>query len=333
MEKVRWGVLGVARIAWEKVIPAMQQGQRTRVVAIASRDANKARAAAQVLGLPKAYGSYAELLGDAEIEAVYIPLPNHLHVPWSLAALEAGKHVLCEKPIACSAADAYQLVTAARRYPRLKLMEAFMYRFHPQWQAVRQLIQQGAIGPLRTIDVFFSYFNRDPDNIRNRTDVGGGALMDVGCYPVCLARWLYGGEPRRVTAVFDYDPDFRTDRMMHGCLEFPQGLATFTAATQLPYFHRVNVVGLTGRIELEAPFNPAPNQSARLWLHTPQGTRELTAAPCDQYTLQGDAFSQAIQEQTAVPVPIDDAWGTMRVIEALVRSGRTGSWERMKDEG
>src|ERR1700732_4675515 len=193
-EKVRWGILGAAKIGTQKVIPAMQRGAHAEVAGIASRDLDKARKAAADLKIPKAYGSYEELLADPEIDAIYNPLPNHLHVPWSIRAAEAGKHVLCEKPIALSVEEARELIRA-RDAHRVKIGEAFMARTHPQWLRVKELTDSGAVGELRTISGFFSYFNRDPQNIRNRPEMGGGAVMDIGCYPITLSRMIVGREP------------------------------------------------------------------------------------------------------------------------------------------
>src|SRR5262245_39611191 len=254
MPKVRWGVLSTANIGTQKVLPAMQRGQYCEIAAIASRDLAKAQAAAARLGIPKAYGSYEELLADPEIDAVYNPMPNHLHVPWSIKALEAGKHVLCEKPIALSSAQAQELVDAAKQYPALKVMEAFMYRHHPQWQRTKAIVSVGGIGSLRTIHSFFSYYNDDPTNIRNQSDIGGGGLMDIGCYNISLSRFIFGGEPQRVCGIVEYDPQLKTDRLASGMLDFGTGTATFTCSTQLANYQRVHIFGDKGRIEIEIPF-------------------------------------------------------------------------------
>lgn len=332
MHKVRWGVLGVAKIATQKVIPAMQRSSLCQVVGIASRDDRRARQAAQRLGLEKSYGSYEQLLADPQIEAVYNPLPNHLHVPWTIQALQAGKHVLCEKPIGLSAAEAESLRQAAAAHPRLKVMEAFMYRFHVQWQTARRLVREGQIGTLRTIHSFFSYFNEDAQNIRNIADYGGGAMMDIGCYPISLSRFLFEAEPRRVVALVEQDPRFNTDRLASAILDFGNGSSTFTCGTQLTAYQRVNLVGTGGRIELEIPFNAPPDKPCRLWHVTHDGTitgnvRELVLEVCDQYTVQGDLFSRAIRDDGPVPTPLEDAVGNMRAIEAVLRSGRSGQWE------
>jgi predicted dehydrogenase len=326
MPKVRWGVLSTANIGTQKVLPAMQRGQYCDLTAIASRDLTKARAEAARLGIPKAYGSYEELLADPEIDAVYNPMPNHLHVPWSIKALEAGKHVLCEKPIARSSAEAQQLVDAARQRPRLKVMEAFMYRHHPQWRRAKQLVDEGAIGQLRTIHSFFSYFNADPGNIRNMADIGGGGLMDIGCYNISLSRFIFGAEPRRVLGIVEYDPQFATDRLASGILDFGSGTATFTCSTQLTSYQRANIYGTEGRVEIEIPFNAPPDRSCRMWHQRGNTTEEIVFDICDQYTIQGDLFSQAVLNDTPVPTPIEDAVANMKVIEALVASGKRGTW-------
>jgi predicted dehydrogenase len=327
MSTVRWGVLSTANIGTEKVLPAMQRGSYCEVTAIASRDLATAQAAAARLHIPKAYGSYDELLGDPEIDAIYNPLPNHLHVPWSIKALQAGKHVLCEKPIALSAAEAETLAAEARRHPRLKVMEAFMYRHHPQWRYARQAVLAGEIGELRTIQSLFSYYLDDPTNIRNKADVGGGGLMDIGCYNISLSRFIFAAEPRRVMGIIERDPDFGTDRLTSGMLEFGRGTATFTCSTQLAPYQRVHICGTAGRIEIEIPFNAPPDRPCRLWHQRGGSIEEIVFDVCDQYTLQGDLFAQAILNDTAVPTPLEDAVANMRVIDAVVRSATSGMWE------
>ncbi|OQY18138.1 MAG: NAD-binding protein [Anaerolineaceae bacterium 4572_32.1] len=324
MKRVHWGVLSTARIGVEKVIPAMQRGEYCDVAAIASRNPEKARAVAEQLGIPKAYGSYEELLADSDVDAVYIPLPNYLHVPWCIKALEAGKHVLCEKPISLTVAEAEELLDVARKRPRLKVMEAFMYRHHPQWQRARQLVVEGKIGALKVIQSFFSYYNVDPGNIRNMADIGGGGLMDIGCYCISLARFLFGTEPQRVWGVMEYDPEFKTDRLTSGILDFGEGISTFTCATQLAPYQRVNILGTEGRVEIEIPFNAPSDQPCRIW-HQRQGEiEEIVLDVCNQYTIQGDLFSLAVLNDTEVPTPLEDAVANMRVIEAVVQSAEKG---------
>lgn len=328
---VRWGVLGAANIALKKVIPAMQRGRMSRVVAIASRDLAKARAAADALDIPRAYGSYEELLADAEIEAVYNPLPNHLHVPWSIRAAEAGKHVLCEKPIALSAAEARTLL-AARDRTGVQIGEAFMVRTHPQWIKVRELIDAGRIGELRLIVGHFSYYRRDFDDIRSRLEFGGGALMDIGCYPITLARWLFNAEPIEVVAQIEPDPDMHVDRLASGLLRFAAGQASFTCSGQLVPYQRMQIFGTRARIEVEIPFNAPPDAACRIYLDgggdlTGRGRETIELPIVDQYTRQADRFSEAIRGAGEVPVRLEDAIGNMAVIDALFRSAETRRWE------
>lgn len=325
VKKIRWGVLGVAKIATTKVIPAMQRGILSEVTAIASRNAAKAVHAAESLGIAKPYGAYEELLADPDIDAVYIPLPNHLHVPWSIKAAEAGKHVLCEKPIALTADQAQQLISARDR-TGVKMGEAFMVHLHPQWQRALEIINSGEIGELRAMNFVFSYHNRDAQNIRNKPETGGGAVMDIGCYPVHLSRWMFGGEPTRVSALADKDPEFGTDYLASAILEYPQGHTLFTCSTQMSPYQRALIFGTRGHIEVEIPVNTPPDKPTKILVHTSEPGTEAFPA-CDQYTLQGDAFSQAILSNTEVPVSLEDAVRNMGVIDALFRSARTSSWQ------
>jgi predicted dehydrogenase len=331
IQKVRWGVLSTALIAVKKVIPGMQQGEWSQIAAIASRDREKADRAAAELGIPKAYGSYEELLADPEIEAIYNPLPNHLHVPWSIRAAEAGKHVLCEKPVSLNAAEARQLLDAQAR-TGVKIGEAFMVRTHPQWLRARELVREGRIGDLRSVLGFFSYFNRDPANIRNVAAWGGGGLMDIGCYPINTSRFVFGQEPRRVVALVERDPEMHIDRLASAILDFPSGQSVFTCSTQLVPWQRMQFLGTAGRIEIEIPFNAPPDRPCRIFIDPGNdffgsGTEIETLPVCDQYTIQGDAFSRAVRGQANVPVTIDDAVRNMAVIDALFRSAESGKWE------
>jgi predicted dehydrogenase len=331
MPKVRWGVLGAARIALKKVIPAMQRGQSSEVLAIASRDPAKAAAAARELGIPRSYGSYDELIADPEIEAVYNPLPNDLHVEWTLRAAAAGKHVLCEKPIALDAAGARRIADAQAR-TGVQIGEAFMVRTHPQWLRTRELIRAGRIGELRTVLGFFSYFNRDPTNIRNIPATGGGALLDIGCYPIHTSRFIFGQEPRRVMALIERDPEMRIDRLSSALLDYPAGYCVFTCGTQLVPYQRMQFFGSTGRLEIEIPFNAPPDQPCRIFLDDGSdlfgASVQTESFPVvDQYTIQGDVFSRAIRGEGEVPVPPADAVRNMAVIDALFRSAESGQWE------
>lgn len=329
MRKVRWGILSTAKIAREKVIPAMQRSEFCDVVAIASRNKEGAQTVAHSLNIPTFYGSYEDLLKDTEIEAVYIPLPNHLHIEWAIKAIERDKHVLCEKPIGLSSAQAMTLLEAAQQKPHLKVMEAFMYRFHPQWQQAKKLMNEGRIGELKTIQSFFSYYNVDPNNIRNQGAAGGGGMMDIGCYCVSLSRFLFDNEPQRVFGIVEYDPQSQVDRLASGILDFSTGTATFTCSTQLAPYQRVHILGTEARIELEIPFNAPPDKSTRISLHTKSGTEEFVFDVIDQYMVQGDLFSKAILNNTAVPTPLDDAVHNMIAIEAIFQSSKEGGWKKL----
>jgi predicted dehydrogenase len=330
-KKIRWGILGVAAIAVKKVIPAMQKGKWSEITAIASRDLRKAKHAARSLGIATAYGSYAELLADPEIDAIYNPLPNQLHVPWTIQAAEAGKHVLCEKPLSMNLAEARQLL-AVQKKTGVKIGEAFMVRTHPQWLRTRKLIAGGRIGELHAIQGFFSYFNTDPANIRNQVECGGGALMDIGCYLIHGSRFLFGEEPSRVMGLIERDPKMKTDRLTSMILDFPSGQAIGTCSTQLGAYQRMQFFGTKGRVDIEIPFNAPNDRQTRIFVDGGRGLLgggvSTESFPiCDQYTIQGDAFSRAIREDTDVPVTVSNAIGNMAVIEALFRSAETGRWE------
>jgi len=323
-------VLSTAKIGTVKVIPGMQKGALCDLRAIASRSLASAREAADKLGIPKAYGSYEELLADPEIEAVYNPLPNHLHVPLTLQAARAGKHVLCEKPIAITADEAAQLREVAGK---VHIMEAFMVRFHLQWLRAREIVRSGELGTLRSIQALFSYFNADPANIRNQADIGGGALYDIGCYAIVAGRWFFEGEPSRGIALIDRDPTFRTDRLTSALVEFSDGRRLdFTVSTQIAPHQRIQLCGTKGRIELVIPVN-AP-QGAKTRIHIDDcsslegtGIQTETLPESDQYELQGTAFSRAVRGEVALPFGVDDAIANMRVIDALFRSEKSGRWE------
>jgi len=327
--KIRWGVLSTASIGVRKVLPGMQQGKYSEVVAIASRDLGKAREAAAKLGIPTAYGSYEELLEDASIDAIYNPLPNQLHVPWTIKAAEAGKHVLCEKPLSLTVAEAESLLKIRER-TSVKIGEAFMIRSHPQWLRVKALIDEGRIGQLRCVMGCFSYHNVDPKNIRNNTESGGGALYDIGCYCIQAARYAFGAEPKRVVGCIDRDPGMQIDRLTSGILEFAGGQSIFTCSTQFVPYQRVQFFGTTGRIEIEIPFNAPKDRPTRIFIDGGElfGAEHMTEEfpICDQYTLQGDDFSKAILDDTEVPVPLEEAIRNMKVIEAIFQSAKSGGW-------
>ena len=325
--KVRWGILSTAKIGVQKVIPAMQKGSNVIVNAIASRNISKANSIADHLNIEKRYGSYEDLLADPDIDAIYIPLPNHLHVPWTIKALEAGKHVLCEKPVGMNAEEAKLLFDTAKSFPQLKVMEAFMYRFHPQWIKTRELVKNGEIGEVKTVHSFFSYHNIDPENIRNKADIGGGALMDIGCYCVSFPRFIFNEEPQRIISDIDFDPLMKTDRLTSAMLHFSAGkTSNFTCSTQLMPYQRANILGNKGQIEIEIPVNAPPDEETKITLRTKEKTEVFTFGPVDQYTLQAEAFSKAILENTEIPTPLSDAVNNMKVIDAIVASNKAGVW-------
>lgn len=330
---VRWGVLGASNFALAVSLHGMKRGPLTKLAALASRDLAKARAAARALAIPRAYGSYEELLADPDIEAVYNPLPNHMHVEWTARAARAGKHVLCEKPIALSASDAEALIAVQRETGRL-VGEAFMIRYHPQWRQAREWVRSGRIGELSSVQIAFSYFNRDATNIRNRKDAGGGALYDIGCYAVNASRYLFGREPVRATALIERDAEFGTDRLSSGLVDYGGAHLTFTCSTQAVAYQRVNAFGTRGRIEIEIPFNAPDDRPCRIFLDDGSSlngsSAEVTTFPvADQYHLQSEAFSRAIRTGSAIENGVDVAVANMRVIDALFRSAEHGGWEKV----
>jgi predicted dehydrogenase len=331
-KKVRWGILSTAKIAVEKVIPAMQKSEWSEITAIASRDRNKADAAARKLGIARAYGSYQELLADPDVEAIYNPLPNHLHLEWSVKAAEAGKHVLCEKPLTLNVAEARAML-AVRDRTGVKMGEAFMVRTHPQWLRARQMVREGRIGDLRSVMGFFGYFNRDPANIRNVPEWGGGGLMDIGVYPITTSRFIFAEEPTRVLGLVERDPQMKIDTLTSAILDFPSGQSVFTCGMQMVASQRMQILGTKGRIEIEIPFNAPNDRPCRIFLDDGRdihgsGVTTETFPICDQYTIQGDAFSKAVRENGEVPVPLEDAIKNMAVVEAVFRSAESGRWEK-----
>lgn len=330
-KKVRWGILGAANIAIKKVIPAMQLCKFSEVAAIASRDSVRAAEAARSLNIPKSYGSYEDLLFDGDIDAVYIPLPNNLHVEWSIKAAIARKHVLCEKPIGISA-DGVRKLIDVRNQTGVRIQEAFMVRTHPKWIAVSELIKNGRIGKLQAISGFFSYFNDDPSNIRNKAEMGGGALMDIGCYCINISRLIFGEEPDRVASLIARDENFGIDKLTSALLEFPAGHASFTCSTQLVPYQRMQFFGTKGRIEVQIPFNIPPSTPTRIFIDDGSDLYgknvEIIEFPAaDQYTIQADNFSQAILNGEDQAIGLEDSFKNMSAIEAVFRSAETGNWE------
>lgn len=330
MATFRWGVLSTAKIATTKVIPAIGRSEHGRVTAIGSRDGARASEVAEQLGIERAYDSYEQVLEDPDIDGVYIPLPNHLHVPWTVRAADAGKHVLCEKPIGLTSSDAETLVEVADR-TGVRIQEAFMVRTHPQWLRARELVSSGEIGQLRAIQGFFSYHNTDVDDIRNQADIGGGGMLDIGCYPVTTTRFVLEREPERVCAVVDRDPQTRVDRLGSAILDFSGTTAAFTYGTQSFPYQRMTFVGTSARLDVEIPFNAPSDRPCRLLLTrdpSPGAEPEVIEVPvCDQYAVAADAFVASIQGDAPPPVPLEDSIANMRVLDALLRSAEKASWQ------
>lgn len=330
-QKVKWGVLGAADIALKKVIPAMQRGEWSEISALASRDRATAERAAAGLGIAKAYGSYEELLADPDIEAIYNPLPNHLHVPWTIKAAEAGKHVLCEKPISLNVQDALPLL-AARDRNGVKIQEAFMVRTHPQWIRILDLIRENRIGRVCSVVGQFSYNNSDPGNIRNIAEMGGGGLMDIGCYLIFFSRLVFQSEPRRVVGLIEEDSATRTDVLTSALLDFDQGQAAINCGTRMTPFQRIQIMGTAGRVEVQIPVNAPSDRACRILVDDgsdPFGSSAeiIEFEVCDQYTIQGDLFSQAIRAGREPIISLEDSIRNMAVIDAIFASAKSGKWE------
>ncbi len=329
MKPVKWGILSTANIGMKKVTPGMLKSSEIKVVAIASRNVKKAKAAAGELGIAKAYGTYEELLADPEIEAIYNPLPNHLHVPLTLQAAKAGKHVLCEKPIAITAKEAAQLKKAPKN---IFIAEAFMVRHNPQWIDARKRVKAGEIGPVVAIQCLFSYFLKDPKNVRNMADIGGGGMLDIGCYPITIARYIFDAEPVQVTATIDRDPKFKTDRTAGGLVDFGKGRhLSFTISTQAAPYQRVHILGTKGRIEIEIPFNAPPDVANRIFVQGAEmNVGEWISFPVsDQYQLQAEAFGRAIRSKKKPAWGVEDAIQNMKTIDALFKSEKSKKWEKV----
>jgi predicted dehydrogenase len=331
-KKVKWGILSAAPIAQRRVLPAMRDCQHCEVVAIGASSLDKAKAVADEFSIPRAYGSYEDLLGDPEVEAVYNPLPNHLHVEWAIRAASRGKHVLVEKPLSLNVAEARRLLQARDSY-HVKIGEAFMVRTHPQWLRAAELVHSGRIGKLRSALGYFSYFNVDPENTRNIEVFGGGALMDIGCYPIKTSRWIFAEEPIRVIGCIERDPSFKTDRLTSAILEFPTGQCAFTVSTQVVYYQRMQFFGTAGRVDVEIPFNAPIDKPCRILVDDCKALYANESAVvelipiCNQFTIQADLFSQAIRNDTEVPNPLEDAICNMAVIDAIFRSAHSHRWE------
>jgi predicted dehydrogenase len=329
MKPVVWGILSTANIFGKALALPMRESPLVDLYGIASRTLGAAETAARKFGVSHWYNSYEALLEDKTIEAVYIPLPNHMHLEWIKRAADAGKHILCEKPLTMSGAEAAEAVTYADKCGVL-LMEAFMYRFHPQWVHTRELIETGNIGTVHAVETFFSYSNNDPRNIRNIREYGGGGLYDIGCYAVSAARYVFNREPVRAISLVNRNLQLTTDTLSSAVLDFGEGHSIFTVGTQTWPHQSVDIVGTSGKIHIDIPFNIHTDTAVSLTVTTGVGTRVVPCGPADQYRLEIDRFSEAIRTGGQIPTPPSDALGNMRVLDALFRSETSGNWEQVE---
>jgi len=329
MKPVNWGVLGVSGHFIKRIWLPARDSSLAQVVAIASRSGSRSKEAAERYGIEKGYGSYEELLADKSIEAVYMPLPNHIHLEWIKKAADAGKHILCEKPLCLNAAQTEQAIEYAQKKGVL-LMEAFMYRFHPQWRRVDDLIRSNEIGAVHSVQCFFSYNNANPKDIRNQVETGGGGLLDIGCYAVSSARFAMGREPDRVVSLVQRDSRFNTDVLASAMMDFGGAHAIFTVSTQMFGDQRVEVHGTGGSIAVHLPFNVFPDVPVRVTVTNGVGARDIFTGPVDMYGLQLDAFSWAVRNKEAAPTPPSDALANMKVLDAIFRSEKSSAWEKVQ---
>jgi predicted dehydrogenase len=328
MKPVAWGIMSVSVHYGLRVHTYLSKSPLVQLRGIASRSRQRAEEAARDLGIPRAYGSYEELLADREIEAVYIPLPNHMHAEWVKKAADAGKHVLCEKPFAMNAREAEQAFAHAKSKGVL-VMEAFMYRYHPQWKRAREIVKAGEIGAVQAVSTLFTYMLKDPKNIRNILAAGGGGIPDIGCYAVSSARFLIGQEPTRVISLVHRDPDLGTDVLASGILDFGTTRSMFTVGTQTYPWQRVDALGSGGALSVLLPFNAYPDSPLQVSVTTGLGTREVYTPPTDQYVEMFEAFSRAVREGGSAPTPPEDAVANMKVLDALFKSEKSGAWEKV----
>ena len=329
MKKLRMGVLGCSRHYALRVALSLRSSLLIEPYAVASRDAAKAKKFAQTWGFSLSYGSYEDLLSDSNVDFVYIPLPNHLHFEYIKKAADAGKPILCEKPLCLNAKEAAEAAEYCEKR-KIPLMEAFMYRFHPQWVRTAEIVKSGELGTVLATSGVFSYTNMDGENIRNKADCGGGALLDIGCYTVSSSRLLMGGEPKRVAASLIRDPVFKTDILSSAILDYGDGrTAAFTVSTQMFPHQRITAYGTSGTLSVEVPFNMFVDIPGVLTIATNIAKREVKTEIADQYLLMYDAFARAIIEKTDVPIPISDAVANMAVLDAVFAAAVSGNWEKV----
>ena len=330
MNRFNWGVLGVSGHFRSRILVPLSTSPTDRILAIASRNGDRARRAAEEMGIPLSFGSYEELLKNPEVEGVYIPLPNSSHLEWIEKAAAAGKHVLCEKPLTLSAADTAGAFETARK-KGVRLMEAFMFPFHPQWIRIREILRSGEIGSPVSLEIRFAFDNRDENNIRNKPELGGGALRDIGCYGIAVTRFITGGRPEKLLSLIRRDSRFGTDILTSALMDYGDFHGSFTVSTQCWAGQSVVLSGTKGNIFVDIPFNMFPDMPARLRVVTGMGERIVSTGAADQYGLEFQGFSRAVREN-------DDAFfeekrrfseDIQMIMDGLFRSEETGTWEEL----
>lgn len=326
MKRIKLGVLGVSNHFVKRVMLPLCELEKVELFAIASRSEQRAAETAHTFNVRKAYGSYEALINDTEVDAVYIPLPNHMHAQWIKLAAAAGKHILCEKPLCMNAAEAVEVVEFCQK-KGVVLMEAFMYKYHPQWQKVRDIIRTNNIGKVQYINTSFSYNNPSATNIRNIKDFGGGGLRDIGCYGISVPRFLLGKEPVRVVSLLTNHPEFGTDMLTTAILDFGTARATFNVSTCANAFQKVDIVATAGRVTVHLPFNAYNDVICRITVDSAIGTREILIDPVDQYGLMINEFAELINQHEMVSSGEDDAILNQKVLDAVLKSSQTNAWE------
>lgn len=326
----RFGILSTANIGINHVIPAIQATDNCVVSAIASRDVKKARKIASRFGAPLSFGSYDELLACDEVDGVYIPLPTSQHVEWSLKAAAAGKHVLCEKPVALKSADIKSLILARDKHS-VQVSEAFMVTYHPQWLKVRQLLSRGAIGNLRQVQASFAYFNVDAKNMRNMVELGGGVIPDIAVYPIVATRFATSVKPEKLCATVEFDPKFKTDRYANVQAKFDTFDLNFYVSTQMGLRQSIVFHGDKGFIELTAPFNSNIYEGDEVRLHNSDHSesRVYRYTGIDQYQLQVEAFARAATGRKQELFSLEDSYSNQRVIDAIYQSAECADWVKV----
>ena len=329
MKKLKIGVLGVSNHLIKRIILPLQETNNCFIYGIASRNSEKAISASRQYNIPKYYESYDDLLSDKDIDIVYIPLPNHLHAEWIKKSADAGKHVLCEKPLCMNAKESEDAISYVDK-KGIKLMEAFMYKFHPLWIHVKNIIDTKQIGDITYIHTSFSYNNPSKTNIRNIKEYGGGAMMDIGCYAVSVPRFLLGREPEKTVSLINRHPDFGTDILSSAIMDFGTSRSTFTVGTLSDAHQRVEITGTAGKITIPIPFNTFVDVRSTITITNSIGERTVEFAPADQYGIMFDVFAKTVINDHPVPVNAMDALLNQKVVDAIFRSGESDAWEKIQ---